>query len=231
MSVRYAIYFAPGVASPWRFFSARWLGRDDITGMPLNHAPGNDFSESEIAALTAAPRHYGFHATLKAPFRLAAGHGEAELLRRCRQLARSLERIELGPLHLAVLGDFVALAPDGRVAELQALAFACVTQLDDLRAPLNEADMARRQLSGLDTRETELLALHGYPYVMERFRFHMTLTGPVDFQVAQLVCQTLEPEVMRLNRQTALSLDRICVFKDPGSGEPFVRIADLELGS
>ena len=229
MSARYAIYFAPPAGSPWWTFAARWLGRDEIRGTALPFNNQGAFGTSEQSALTAAPRRYGFHATLKAPFRLADGCDETQLIARLHELVQTHEGVDLAPLMLATLGDFVALVPGSRTAELQSLAAHCVTELDDLRAPLDELDLARRRVSELDARESELLARYGYPYVMERFRFHMTLTGSVGSAIARRVCKVLEPEINRLNREAPLVLDRLCLFKEPDAGEPFVRVADLEL--
>ncbi|MFN3570082.1 MAG: DUF1045 domain-containing protein, partial [Polaromonas sp.] len=77
----------------------------------------------------------------------------------------------------------------------------------------------------------ELLALHGYPHVLERFRFHMTLTGPVDADTAQRVRQALAGEASRLNTQAPLSLDRLCLFVEQGPGAPFQRVIDLRLSA
>lgn len=229
MSARYAIYFSPAKHSAWWTFGAHWLGRDehDNTALPQPEVPG--ISPAELAGITAEPRRYGFHATLKAPFHLSAGHQEADLVARLGRLAQTLAPLALGPLQLATLGNFVALVPERATADLQSLAAACVTGLDDLRAPLGEADLARRRGAGLDPRESELLALHGYPHVLERFRFHMTLTGPVDTATAQRVSQALAGEPARLNAQAPLSLDRLCLFVEQEPGAPFQRVIDLRL--
>lgn len=231
MSSRYAIYFSPAKHSAWWTFGAHWLGRDehDNTALPQPEVAG--IGPQELQALTAEPRRYGFHATLKAPFHLSAGHQEADLVARLRRLAQTLRPVALGPMQLATLGNFVALVPAAAPADLQGLAAACVTGLDDLRAPPSEADLARRRNAGLDAREAELLALHGYPYVLERFRFHMTLTGPVDASTAQRVGQALAGQPARLNAQAPLSLDRLCLFVEQGPGMPFRRLIDLRLSA
>ncbi|MDP2033982.1 MAG: DUF1045 domain-containing protein [Polaromonas sp.] len=231
MSARYAIYFSPAKHSAWWTWGAHWLGRDehDNTALPQPELAG--IGPEELQAITAEPRRYGFHATLKAPFHLSAGHQEADLVARLGRLAQTLAPVALGPLQLATLGNFVALVPRAPPAGLQALAATCVTGLDDLRAPLTEAELARRRSAGLDTRETELLALHGYPHVLERFRFHMTLTGPVDAATAQRVGQALAGEASRLNAQAPLLLDRLCLFVEQGPGAPFQRVIDLRLSA
>jgi putative phosphonate metabolism protein len=229
MDARYAVYFALDKYSPWREFGARWLGRDEYDNSALPQPALDGMPPQVFSQITQEPRRYGFHATLKAPLRLAAGCDETSLMRRLNTLASTLKPVALGPLRVAVLGNFVALVPDTEPAGLQALAAACVSELDDLRAPLREADRARRRMDRLDERETELLNLYGYPHVMERFRFHLTLTGPVDPLVAQSVIRALSPEIARLNAAAALSLDRLCLFVERVPGDPFLRLIDLKL--
>jgi putative phosphonate metabolism protein len=231
MSARYAIYFSPAKHSAWWAFGAHWLGRDEHDNMPLPQPELTGIGPEELQAITAEPRRYGFHATLKAPFHLSAGHQEADLVARLGRLAQTLAPLALGPLQLATLGNFVALVPETAPPGLQSLAAACVTGLDDLRAPLSEADLARRRSAGLDAREAELLSLHGYPHVLERFRFHMTLTGPVDAATAQRVRQALAAEPARLNALTPLALDRLCLFVEQAPGSPFQRVIDLRLSA
>jgi hypothetical protein len=104
-----------------------------------------------------------------------------------------------------------------------------VTGLDDLRAPLTDIDLARRRIEHLSAREQALLQLYGYPYVLERFRFHLTLSGPVTPLVAQRVQQAVAAPVAQLNDATPLVLDRLCLFVESAPGQPFTRIADAAL--
>jgi putative phosphonate metabolism protein len=229
MSARYAIYFAPDRHSPWWAFGAHWLGRNehDNTALPQPHL--EEVSPAELAAITTEPRRYGFHATLKAPFRLLSDHAEADLVARLGRLAQTLTPVALGRLRAEKLGNFVALVPDTEPAGLQTLAAACVTDLDDLRAPLDESELARRRKAGLDARENELLARYGYPFVLERFRLHLTLTGPVGTEVAQRVLRAAGPDLARLNSQAPLLLDRLCLFVERSPGAAFQRIIDVRL--
>lgn len=231
MSARYAIYFAPAKGTPWWDFGAHWLGRDEHDNTALPQPLLEGISPTELARITQAPGRYGFHATLKAPFRLAVGHDEAGLITGLRSLAQTLTPVELGPLRVATLGNFVALIPHTAPVGLQLLAETCVTGLDHFRAPLLEADLRRRHAEQLDERETELLARHGYPYVMERFRLHLSLTGPVDAEVAQRVSQAVSADIASLNADVPLSLDRLCLFAERSPGAPLQRIIDLSLHS
>ena len=128
---RHAIYFAPR-PGPLAAFGAAWLGWDAETGgSPALDLPGLPRPRPE---LVAAARRYGFHATLKAPFRLAAGQGEADLDAALSALAKEHAPIGLR-LRLAELGTFVALVPARPPATLRRLADACVVRLDAFRAP------------------------------------------------------------------------------------------------
>ena len=231
MSARYAVYFAPARDSPWRRFGAHWLGRDEHDSTALPQTLLETISAEELTRITHEPRRYGFHATLKAPFRLADGYDDTDLVARLGALALTLQPVALGPLRPAFLGDFVALIPESPPAALDSLAAACVTELDDLRAPLQSAELARRRVDWLDARHAELLARYGYPYVLERFRLHFTLTGPVDEAVAKRVERAVASDTARLNAEAPLWLDRLCLFVEPTPNAPFHRIIDLTLSA
>ena len=226
MSARYAIYFAPAHGSPWWTFGAHWLGRDERDNTPLALPLQASIAPDELLEVTAQPRRYGFHATLKAPFSLSGGHTVEDLTARLQALATTLKPVLLGPMQVSNLGYFVALVPTCVTDELMDLAAACVTGLDDLRAPLSAADLVRRRVESLDAREQELLHAYGYPYVLDRFRFHLTLSGPVDPQSAQRMHQAVAEPVALLNASSALVLDRLCLFVEPSPGLPFQRMAD-----
>ena len=229
MNARYAVYFAPDRSSRWRQFGASWLGRDEHDSSKLLQPVHGQLSAERLAAITQEPARYGFHATLKAPFQLTPGQTETDLVRRLNALATTLAPVPLGIMRVATLGSFVALVPAVKPPGLRAVADACVTGLDDLRAPLQEADRLRRLGSNLDSRQLELLALYGYPHVMDRFHFHMTLTGPVESAEASRVIDAVTQQVKELNTLEPLCLDRLCLFVERMPNAPFDRIMDLRL--
>lgn len=183
---RYAIYFMPRQGDPLHEFGRNWFGYDPMTGESLTPKPLPGWSLEEHEALIETPKKYGLHATLKAPFRLADGVTEADLLREVAALAERIGPVDLGPLELKKIGSFLALCPTADQGPINALAAACVTELDHLRAPLTEAEIARRNPDKLSNRQRELLDEWGYPYVLEEFRFHVTVSGslPKDQQDA-----------------------------------------------
>ena len=67
---RYAAYFAPAIGSAWWEAGSHWLGRCAARGQPLPQPAIDGMPPARQQALTAAPRRYGWHATLKAPFAL-----------------------------------------------------------------------------------------------------------------------------------------------------------------
>jgi hypothetical protein len=174
---RYAVYYTPREGA-FGYRANEWLGRE----------PGNrrDLPQPVLAgvgdprAITDAPRRYGFHGTIRAPFRPAVGIEEAEVRHTVSDLAARLAPVVCKGLQIEVLHGFVALTPLGCEAALLDLGAAVVEGTDHLRAPLTEAEIARRRPDHLSPRQRELLHRWGYPQVMEEFRFHLTLTDRLD---------------------------------------------------
>ncbi|WP_238367785.1 DUF1045 domain-containing protein [Mesobacterium pallidum] len=168
---RFAIYYLPP-AGPLAAFGASWLGWDVESGAPVDHwdVPGID-------DVTMTPRKYGFHGTLKPPFRLADGRSPEGLAEAVAAMAAACAPARAEGLALTALGRFLALTPVGDVSGVARVAATSVRDLDAFRAPAPEAELERRRKAGLSERQEANLQAWGYPYVMEDFRFHLTLTG------------------------------------------------------
>lgn len=175
--VRYALYYLPPEGEDWARFATRWLGWDCVAGRAMDR-PAIDDLPRPLEEITAAPRRYGLHATVRPPFRLAFGQSQAQLEDACAALCARLAPVQLDGLELAELGRFLALKPTGDQTALNALADTCVRGLDRFRAPLPPEDRARRA-AGLRPDLVRNLNRWGYAHVMEAFRFHITLTGPL----------------------------------------------------
>lgn len=212
---RYAIYYAPP-AGAWADWAATWLGWDAERGREAPH-PEIAGLPRRVEDLTATPRAYGFHATLKPPFRLADGQAAVALHRACAAMAAKLSPVGLDGLRLSRLGGFLALTPEGDATALAALAARCVADLDSFRAPPTEAEIARRNPDALNAHQRELLGLWGYPWVMDQFRFHMTLTGDLPEAEAEAVRAVLAPIVAPLLPRP-LVIDQICLCGEDADG-------------
>ncbi len=208
VSNRYAIYYAPQ-AGAFADATAAWLGWDPARGQAVAHPNLPDLPKP-VADLTAIPRKYGFHGTIKPPFHLATGTDPAGLQAACRALAARLAPVTLPGLQVVDLHGFVALTPLGDTTALAALAAEVVIALDRFRAPADAAEIARRRPDSLDERQRALLARWGYPYVLDQFQFHLTLTGSL-------------PEA-----DSAATLQILRSYLDPLTPRPF-RLADLVL--
>jgi len=226
-TARYAIYWAPSPDSPLGRFGAAWL--DPAARFPWTHRDGTADQAAETArrAAIAAPSVYGFHATLKPPFRLASGADIARLQARVAVFAASRPALRAVGLTLAPLGDFLALVPTVPRPDIDALAAACVRDLDAFRAPPSEAELARRRAAGLSGAEDALLRRWGYPYVMEAFRFHMTLTDRLDRDA--LAAMRLRLDDLMEAWAVPVDLVDIALFRQAEPGRDFALVRRFAL--
>ena len=230
MSGRYAIYFSPAAGSDLARFGDRWLGRDAEAGQPVLRPAVDGIDADRLRALTEAPRHYGFHGTLKPPFHLAEGCDVDDLRCAIAGFAVRQTAFSIAALRLREIGDFLALAPVETESALSKLADACVAEFDAYRAPPDVAELAKRHASGLTPRQAELLARWGYPYVMDEFRFHLTLTGPVaDRDERARVAGLLQSLVAPLLDQP-VPVRELCLFHQPDRVMPFRLIQRFPFG-
>jgi putative phosphonate metabolism protein len=217
---RYAIYYAPAQQSRLDRFGAQLLGYDAFGGDDLPFPEDVQQAAPDWRELTADPRKYGFHATLKAPFHLAPDKTEAELFAACSAFAATPRAIPVIRPVVGSISGFIAVVPETPPPELIRLAADCVTEFDPFRAPLTDADRARRNPSRLTPAQREHLERWGYPYVMDDFRFHMTLTGRLDRERHDPVLAMLKVRFSTLDLAT-LAIDRIAVFRQESATSRF----------
>lgn len=223
MTARYALYAAPPPDHRLWSFGSSIIGYDAATACDVSfpsHAPCDSADWSD---LTEDPRRYGFHGTLKAPFVLAAGAGEADLLEAAMLFAERRQAFVVPALAVALLGRFVALVPAEASASLATLAADCVRDFDAFRAPLSEADRARRLKAPLTDRQLAQLDTWGYPYVFEDFRFHMTLTGSLPEDRREAVRAALAAAYATI--AAPFAVDALCVFRQDERAGRFTILA------
>jgi putative phosphonate metabolism protein len=209
---RYAIYFVPAPDSALYRLGSALIGYDAYSGADMT-PPGDAGLPADWAALTEEPRRYGFHATLKAPFRLAPGGDEAGLRGAVQRIAAEQPDIPSIRPVVRSIGGFVAIVPDVRVPALDRLAADCVTRLDRFRAPLTAGDRARRLASIVGERERENLEQWGYPYVFGEYRFHMTLTGRLPDERRPAVIERMAALVKQHHGDAPLAIDHIVLLR------------------
>jgi putative phosphonate metabolism protein len=220
---RVAVYYAPRPDDVLFADAAAWLGRD-----PASDATLPQPNIANIAEITAEPRLYGFHATLKPPMRLAAGRTLVDVVAAAAALADRIAPFDLPPLSVQDVFGFLALRETTPSAPLQALADACVEHLDPFRAPSSEAELARRPRANLTPRQEEMLVRWGYPYVFDTWFFHLTLTrrlSAAEKQVFMPAAETYFAHAIDTPRRVA----DVCLFVQPSPGAPFVISKRLQL--
>lgn len=226
--MRAAAYWAPAANSDlWRF-ACRWLGRDAATGETFPAA------DARHAAITEDARRYGFHATLKAPIVLAEGATLEDVRSALRTLAARFTPFTTAPWVLDSIDGFLALVPDpaidaGRPKLFHALADACVLALEPFRRPATPEEIARRRPERLDPRGRLYLERYGYPWVMEKFFAHLTLTCRLDRDERQATAARLRRELAVLPA-VPFAFHDICLFIEESSGAPFRLTERFPLG-
>jgi hypothetical protein len=226
---RYAIYFVPPADSDLYRFGAGFLGYDCYSGKDLGYPPDAAVETLAWAELTREPRKYGFHATLKAPFRLLPTFAEPDLaveLRRFASIPRAVPTITPA---VRSLGGFIAVVAAAPSAAVDRLAADCVLAFDRFRRHPSAQERQRRLAAGLSERQIDNLDRWGYPFVFEDFRFHMTLTGPLAAGRRCSIAALLQPRFEQANAGRLLAVTRLLLMRQDARSEPFRAIEQAEL--
>lgn len=218
--MRYAIFFTPPPNDPLTVAAATWLGRNAYSGEAVEQPGARGISLHQLAYYTAMPRRFGFHGSIKAPFRLSEGSTETALLRDLMRFAGSIEPFDMPRLEVVRLGDHFGLAPARPCDNLQYLAASVVQAFDGFRAPLSEAEIERRNPEGLSASQFANLHRWGHPYVMDEYRFTMALTGPLppsDMGRVETALRALMTPVL----EEPMAFTNLALFIEREPGAPF----------
>ena len=219
MSPRYAIYYTPPPFSALARFGAGVIGYDCFDAVEVPRAKLDGIDPKVQKLITVDPRRYGFHATVVAPFQLHE-HSEDELVAAASAYATRSPPLRIGNLVVAAIGDFVALIPAQPNTEIVRFAAECLRAFDKYRAPLSAAARERRLQSNLTPQQVELLDRWGYPYVLDEYRFHMTLTGALPDGARNEFIDALEQAFAERSSDT-FELDAISVMRQEDAGDRF----------
>jgi len=219
---RYAIYFAPPRGSALWGFGNSWLGRDVETGEELRRPAMIGLEDVDIDELTSSPRLYGFHATIKPPFRLSNPFDLGDLAKSLEEFAAARKSFECSLAGPSEIGNFIAFVLDYASTEMDSLASEAVEFFDLYRSPLTDEELRKRRSVSLTSRQEENLQNWGYPYVKEDFRFHMTLTNAVK----TVALRSRLKEALSDAAQTAgvigpTEISGLALYEQPGLGMPF----------
>ena len=207
---RYAVYYAPEVGSDLAGFGASWLGWDAETGRTVPHPDGADLPLA-ISELTETPRKYGLHGTLKPPFKLSKGYTVTDLDTAISELASQQPAFEIPHISLHAISTFLVITPTENSDKLARLAENCVRNLDAFRASPSEGELSRRRTANLSDAQEHNLMRWGYPYVLNEFRFHLTLTGRLASEHVKPVAAHLQG-VLAQTLAAPLPVREICLF-------------------
>jgi putative phosphonate metabolism protein len=228
---RYAVYFAPDPTSAlWRFGSAV-IGYDAATGLDLPLLVCNGWAPEAWLAATEEPRRYGFHATLKAPFRLREGRTEAQLVQALAEFAASRPQPAPVPLKVELVDRFVALIPAEDAPDISALEAAVLHAFEPFRAPLTAQERDRRRPETLTPRQLHALDRWGYPHVLDGFRFHMTLSGRLEPDRAAATRDALANLAADAGLGHPAPVDKLALFRQATAVSRFTIVAAETLSS
>jgi hypothetical protein len=209
--------------SPWYSIWSKWLGRTphEFTEIPQLQCPG--ISQERFYEFTKNPRRYGLHATIKAPFELNPKYSIENLIEATAEIANRHKsfRLEISP---KIYHGFLALTPTAPSIEMSILENSIVQELDAFRAPLQDAQLAKRRKAKLSQREDELLVQYGYPYVLDCFNFHISLTDQLESASAEeqeYLLNFARAQFDSINSNTLL-IDSVCIFEEEKDQSPFI---------
>lgn len=227
---RYAVYYALPRGSALWALAQDWLGRDCESGQALTPPKLEGWTAAELAAATESPRHYGFHATLKAPFHLCPDCTRQQLRDSLCRFALDQSSFTAPLLRVSAIGPFLALTFLEPAPAMETLATEAVRDLDAFRATLSEESVQRRLAKGLTPRQEALLRRWGYPYVFEEFRFHMTLTGPLADRQKRERLQEALAEYLAPALGQPTPVQEISLYSQANARSPFMLEERFSLG-
>lgn len=218
---RYAIFFVPPADSALYRFGASALGYDSYSGHDVPTFSDDAINAAEWRELTTEPRRYGFHATLKAPFRLRGEYSESDLIAELAQVSDDRLSPPRFAASIRLLDGFAALVPSTPAPALNLLADICVRDFDRFRKPPTEAERRRRLAQNLSNRQIGHLDRWGYPHVFEDFRFHMTLTSRLPAARAVPVLKLLHEALKRQPVPATIVIETIALLRQDRADAPF----------
>ncbi len=221
--MRIALYWAPKPSSLLERAATEWLkGGSNV--LPT-------LSDEEKWQILAAPNHYGFHATIKPPFRLKPEYYLQDVEKEVEAFVQDERNCPtvISKLVVAEIDNFFCLKQEEHSTQLQQFAARTVRHFDHFRKPADQLEIKRRRAGGLTSRQDQLLLEWGYPYVLDEFRFHLTLTGKIENPGHRELIQQELVKRFELATREPLRIASLSLFIQHGS-YPFFEYKRWEFG-
>jgi hypothetical protein len=179
---RVAIYFLPKKNSSLENFGKNLLGRDINKKKKISLTRRQKYFINrgftyfdELKDYCEQPAKYGFHATLKAPFRLKRNVKTKNFYDVISHIAAQHSRFKIKGLKIVYSKKFTFITSRKPNKLLINLESDLVKHLDTFRAELNKTEIKKRIPDSLTFKQNKYLKEWGYPFVFDQFKFHMTL--------------------------------------------------------
>ena len=179
---RVAIYFLPKKNSSLENFGKNLLGRDINKKKKISLTRRQKYFINrgftyfdELKDYCEQPAKYGFHATLKAPFRLKRNVKTKNFYDVISHIATQHSRFKIKGLKIVYSKKFTFITSRKPNKLLINLESDLVKHLDTFRAELNKTEIKKRIPDSLTFKQNKYLKEWGYPFVFDQFKFHMTL--------------------------------------------------------
>ena len=179
---RVAIYFLPKKNSSLENFGKNLLGRDINKKKKISLTRRQKYFINrgftyfdELKDYCEEPAKYGFHATLKAPFRLKRNVKTKNFYDVISHIAAQHSRFKIKGLKIVYSKKFTFIISRKPNKLLINLENDLVKHLDTFRAELNKTEIKKRIPDSLTFKQNKYLKEWGYPFVFDQFKFHMTL--------------------------------------------------------
>ena len=224
---RFAIYFVPPESNDLTRFTASWFGWDVYKGIKVDYPVLHNLNY-DIKEITNTPSKYGFHGTLKAPFSLVPNKTIDDLKLSLSMLSRSIKKFLIPSICLREISGFIAIVPTVQNQSINFLARKCLEGLDCFRDAEPPEILNKRRSAGLSSSEERHLLKWGYPYVLDDFRFHLTMTGKLTPKVSKNVFSVLSSE-LQAALNAPLPINKICLFGESNINGQFEVIDEFSL--
>lgn len=228
MTARYAIYYTPPRNSLLESAGTHWLGRTAIRYGQIPKEIPEGFLKQEYYQLIESPRWYGFHGTIRAPFELVKNITPDEFIKEVGNICAAHSPFNISGLSISCFGGFLALTPSSSYPELVKLHSDLIRKLNSLRPALSRFDLKRHMDKQLSERQERLLRRFGYPFILEEFKFHMTLTGKIEDRVRRLYKEKLE-HILNPYLTEPVPVHEVSIYMQPDRKTPFTEVTRVPL--